>query len=83
MLAHKIRQWDKQISRTKIKATTAPQNGRKNINGHSHQEIYYLKALATSPTNQKKPATVKVSGPGSRIRTRTETKKKQKIKSIK
>lgn len=83
MFAHKIQQWDKQISRTKIKATTVPQNGRENINGHSHQEIYYLKALATSPINQKKPATTKVSGPGSRIRTRKETKKRQKIKSIK
>ena len=67
---------ERKKSRTKITATTARQNGIENIKGHSYQASHYLKALATSPINQKNPMTAKVSGAGSRKRTKTEIKKK-------
>ena len=76
MLGQKNRRQDKKKSRTKTKATTARQSGRENKSSHRYQGGNYLKAFATTPTNHKNPATIKVSGAGSRKRTKTETKKR-------
>lgn len=70
-------------SRTKTKATTARRSGRENKSDHHYQDGNYLKALATSPTNQEKPTAIKDGGDGLRMRTKMETKKKQKTRSIK
>lgn len=69
-------QWGKKKERPEIIATTARQSGRENKSSHHCQEGNYLKAFATTPTNHKNPATIKVSGVGSRKRAKTETKKR-------
>ena len=47
MFGPKAPQLDKKKSRTKTKATTAPQSGRESKSGHFHRDGNYLKALAT------------------------------------
>ena len=76
MSGPKAPQSGKKKVRPETIATTAEQSGIENKSGHYRQGENYLKAFATTPTNHKNPATIKVSGAGSRKRAKTETKKR-------